>query len=130
MGISVDTLTALGLWMTFCFSVVWMAVVGEAVGPLVLRLWRARRARQEEEARRAREQEEQPLQPVVQQEGEPAWMGALRASIMNMESAIAENTRILQDLRELQLIASEAAVETLDFQQTTELHRRQASSSN
>ncbi|KAH7046820.1 hypothetical protein B0J12DRAFT_756915 [Macrophomina phaseolina] len=48
MGISVDTLTALGAWMTF-FSFLWVALVGAPVGPLVLRLWRARRAGQEEE---------------------------------------------------------------------------------
>ncbi|KAF4311747.1 hypothetical protein GTA08_BOTSDO12625 [Botryosphaeria dothidea] len=108
MGISNEALTTIGVPVTV-ISFAWMALVGEAVGPLVWRLWKARRVGQEEE------------QPVVQ-EVEPEWPRALRKEITAVREEREERMEeTLEDLRELLLIASEAAVETLHFQQRTEL---------
>lgn len=136
MGISNEALTTIGVAVTV-ISLAWMALVGEAVGPLVWRLWKARRAGQEEE---------QPVVLPVMQEVEPEWSKTLREEITaareerekkleeRVERAERAEERVeraeereermeetLEDLRELLLITSEAAVETLHFQQRTEL---------
>lgn len=159
MGISNEALTTIGVAVTV-ISLAWMALVGEAVGPLVWRLWKARRAGQEEE---------QPVVLPVMREVEPEWSKTLREEITaareerekkleeRVERAERAEERVeraerververaeerakraeekakraeereermeetLEDLRELLLITSEAAVETLHFQQRTEL---------
>lgn len=132
MGISNEALTTIGVAVTV-ISLAWMALVGEAVGPLVWRLWKARRAGQEEE---------QPVVLPVMREVEPEWSKTLREEITaareerekkleeRVERAERAEERVeraeereerMEDLRELLLITSEAAVETLHFQQRMEL---------
>ncbi|KAH7045219.1 hypothetical protein B0J12DRAFT_757689 [Macrophomina phaseolina] len=142
MGISTDTLTAIGAWAAF-FSLVWMALVGEAVGPLVWRWWRARRARQEEG------QAEQPVELEVRGLAE---MGRqLETAVGNLAAAVREaaeqgrdaarqareegerahraNIEVLEDLRELLLIDAEVNLEAWTFEMARQRQRQAPSSS-